>query len=158
MFENFRDISESCLSYTKPSICYSTFQICRNVTKNSNSRELFDMLNEVSSRNARSTYNSSPEPGSSKIISQSYGNVGRKKDLNHRLRRICRDECELLENVLCTKEYAIAKRHPHIGLQLPLIECSDLPKHGTKEAADCLSVGISTESDVNESTNKTYIK
>lgn len=53
------------------------------------------------------------------------------------LRRICRDECELLENELCQKEYAIAKRHPVIGQKLPLEECSRLPRHG-----DCSSLGI----------------
>ncbi|XP_049290763.1 tyrosine-protein kinase transmembrane receptor Ror isoform X2 [Anopheles funestus] len=43
------------------------------------------------------------------------------------LRRICRNDCELLENELCQKEYAIAKRHPTIGQKLPLEECDDLP-------------------------------
>lgn len=31
------------------------------------------------------------------------------------LRRICKKDCEILENELCQKEYSIAKRHPHIG-------------------------------------------
>ncbi|XP_055537399.1 tyrosine-protein kinase transmembrane receptor Ror [Wyeomyia smithii] len=43
------------------------------------------------------------------------------------LRRICRNDCELLENELCQTEYAIAKRHPTIGQKLPLEECDDLP-------------------------------
>lgn len=58
------------------------------------------------------------------------------------LRRICRDECELLENELCQKEYAIAKRHPVIGRKLPLEECSRLPKH-----SDCSTLGIAIDVD-----------
>ncbi|XP_055840262.1 tyrosine-protein kinase transmembrane receptor Ror [Episyrphus balteatus] len=56
------------------------------------------------------------------------------------LRRICRDECELLENELCQKEYAIAKRHPTIGQKLPLEECQSLP-----HASDCSSFGIAID-------------
>ncbi|XP_054742256.1 tyrosine-protein kinase transmembrane receptor Ror [Anastrepha obliqua] len=56
------------------------------------------------------------------------------------LRRICRDECELLENELCQKEYAIAKRHPVLGQKLPLEECQSLPRHD-----DCASLGITID-------------
>ncbi|XP_015594291.1 tyrosine-protein kinase transmembrane receptor Ror isoform X2 [Cephus cinctus] len=82
-----------------------------------------------------------------KIISQSYGDSrsAGKNGMNRKLRRICRQECEMLENELCRKEYAIAKRHPDIGQILPLVECSDLPADDSIEAADCLSLGISTE-------------
>ncbi|GBP03326.1 Tyrosine-protein kinase transmembrane receptor Ror [Eumeta japonica] len=58
------------------------------------------------------------------------------------LRRICRDECELLENELCQKEYAIAKRHPVIGQKLPLEDCSHLPRH-----SDCSTIGIAIDVD-----------
>ncbi|XP_058831666.1 tyrosine-protein kinase transmembrane receptor Ror [Topomyia yanbarensis] len=59
-------------------------------------------------------------------------NVNSKKNYpptrnTENLRRICRNDCELLENELCQKEYAIAKRHPTIGQKLPLEECDDLP-------------------------------
>lgn len=47
----------------------------------------------------------------------------------------------MLENDLCRREYAIAKRHSVIR-QLPLPECSDLPEEHTPEAADCMSLGI----------------
>uniref|UniRef100_A0A182N957 Tyrosine-protein kinase receptor n=1 Tax=Anopheles dirus TaxID=7168 RepID=A0A182N957_9DIPT len=62
----------------------------------------------------------------------SSGAVGPKKSYpptrnTENLRRICRNDCELLENELCQKEYAIAKRHPTIGQKLPLEECDDLP-------------------------------
>ena len=73
------------------------------------------------------------------------------------LRRICRDDCELLENELCQKEYAIAKRHPTIGQKLPLEECYDLPQQSTTDdkvlivgeagatsegTVDCMRMGI----------------
>ncbi|XP_046609095.1 tyrosine-protein kinase transmembrane receptor Ror isoform X1 [Neodiprion virginianus] len=74
--------------------------------------------------------------------------AGRNR-LNHKLRRICREECEILENELCRKEYVIAKRQKVIS-QVPLLECSDLPPDGTPEAADCLSLGISAVKDVQE--------
>jgi receptor tyrosine kinase-like orphan receptor 1 len=53
------------------------------------------------------------------------------------LRRVCRSDCELLENEICQKEYAIAKRHPTIGLILPLEDCSEVP-----DDDDCLRMGI----------------
>ncbi|GAB0087759.1 Tyrosine-protein kinase transmembrane receptor Ror [Sergentomyia squamirostris] len=56
------------------------------------------------------------------------------------LRRICRDECELLEHELCQKEYAIAKRHPAIGKLLQLEECTDLP-----DDSDCMSLGMTVD-------------
>lgn len=62
------------------------------------------------------------------------------------LRRICRNECELLENELCQKEYAIAKRHPAIGQILPLEDCYNLPEDTT----DCSSLGIAIDVDENE--------
>lgn len=62
------------------------------------------------------------------------------------LRRICRNECELLETELCQKEYAIAKRHPAIGQILPLEDCFNLPD----ENGDCSSLGIAIDVDENE--------
>lgn len=62
------------------------------------------------------------------------------------LRRICRDECELLENELCQKEYAIAKRHPTIGKQLQLEDCETLPNGN-----DCSRMGIRVDVNENES-------
>jgi receptor tyrosine kinase-like orphan receptor 1 len=56
------------------------------------------------------------------------------------LRRICRDDCELLEHELCQKEYAIAKRHPTIGQSLSLEECHDVP-----DDIDCLKLGIAID-------------
>lgn len=53
------------------------------------------------------------------------------------VRRICRNECELLEHELCQKEYAIAKRHPTIGHKLQLEDCENLP-----DDSDCMPLGI----------------
>ncbi|XP_077287462.1 tyrosine-protein kinase transmembrane receptor Ror [Arctopsyche grandis] len=58
------------------------------------------------------------------------------------LRRVCREDCEILENELCQKEYAIAKRHPEIGQKLILEECINLPF----DASDCLEIGIERHS------------
>ncbi|XP_077273107.1 tyrosine-protein kinase transmembrane receptor Ror isoform X3 [Temnothorax americanus] len=87
-----------------------------------------------------------------KIINQSYGDTraSSRNEINRKLRRICREECEMLENELCRKEYAIAKRHPLIGHQVPLVECSDLPLEGTTEARDCLTLGLSVANNVQE--------
>lgn len=56
------------------------------------------------------------------------------------LRRICRADCELLENEICQKEYAIAKRHPTIGQILPLEDCNEVP-----DDDDCLRMGINVD-------------
>lgn len=87
-----------------------------------------------------------------KIINQSYGDAraSSRNEISRKLRRICREECEMLENELCRKEYAIAKRHPLIGHQVPLVECSDLPLEGTTEARDCLTLGLSVVTNVQE--------
>ncbi|CAH0386476.1 unnamed protein product, partial [Bemisia tabaci] len=57
-------------------------------------------------------------------------------------RKICVQDCEILENELCRVEYAIAKRHPLIGKALNVPECDDLPPRKTQESADCLPLGI----------------
>lgn len=61
------------------------------------------------------------------------------------LRRICRSDCELLENEICQKEYAIAKRHPTIGQILPLEDCNEVP-----DDDDCLRMGINVDIDPDE--------
>ncbi|XP_043495673.1 tyrosine-protein kinase transmembrane receptor Ror isoform X1 [Polistes fuscatus] len=184
------DLSSNCESYAKPSLCYSTFPICRNPPNNPKpknsefsefSSKLFNRLQSNQDEHLEDgegedsvddytrthglrkkrnptlgpgfEFNPSKERkgGNQKIINQSYGDTrsSNKNEMNRKLRRICREECELLENELCRTEYAIAKRHPLIG-QVPLLECSDLPLKGSPEAQDCLSVSISTENDVQE--------
>lgn len=98
-------------------------------------------------------HNEEGKSNNKKIINQSYGDTraSSRNEISRKLRRICREECEMLENELCRKEYAIAKRHPLIGHQVPLVECSDLPLEGTTEARDCLTLGLSVANNVQES-------
>lgn len=58
------------------------------------------------------------------------------------LQRICKEDCKLLETELCSKEYAIAKRHPVIGQILELEECEFLPEETEENAKDCLKLGV----------------
>ncbi|GLH15030.1 Tyrosine-protein kinase transmembrane receptor Ror [Gryllus bimaculatus] len=66
-------------------------------------------------------------------------------------RKICREDCEILENEMCSTEYAIAKRHPLIGKQLVLHECDELPPIGSKESKGCLKLGIPRPENVDSS-------
>lgn len=59
--------------------------------------------------------------------------------------KICREDCELLENVLCGMEFALAKSHNLIGQQLPLPECEELPTPHTEDSIGCLRIGIQTQ-------------
>lgn len=93
---NSEDLSPSCSSFAKPSLCYSAFPLCRE--------------------------------------DESEG-IGKP-------RKICREDCEILENEMCSSEYAIAKRHPLIGKKLVLHECNELPPIGSKESEGCLKLGV----------------
>ena len=103
----FRDLSPSCGSFAVPSLCYSTFPLCRE--EDTDPTGLSENWSKVASR----------EP-----------------------RRICRDDCEILENERCRMEYALAKKHPLIGQRLTLLECRDLPAIGTADSENCLKLGI----------------
>ncbi|XP_012287594.1 tyrosine-protein kinase transmembrane receptor Ror isoform X2 [Orussus abietinus] len=182
------ELSSNCESYAKPSLCYSTFPICRDGLKNKKpknseaSTQLFNLLNsnqgELNEENdgdesvddiprsrrlprkrsakfgpgIESILDKEGKVPNRRLIGHSYGDTrsAARNELNRRLRRICRAECEMLENELCRKEYAIAKRHPLIGQQVPLVKCSDLPLDGSEEAVDCLSLGLSTEHNIEE--------
>lgn len=69
---------------------------------------------------------------------------------NLALLRICKDDCKLLETELCSKEYAIAKRHPVIGQILELEECEYLPDDTFGSAKNCLRLGIDHGQNVDE--------
>uniref|UniRef100_A0A0K2TIM1 Tyrosine-protein kinase receptor n=2 Tax=Lepeophtheirus salmonis TaxID=72036 RepID=A0A0K2TIM1_LEPSM len=57
-------------------------------------------------------------------------------------RKMCREECELLENSLCRKELAIARQHALLGRQMVLPVCNELPPIGTPESSNCIRLDI----------------
>ncbi|XP_034827249.1 tyrosine-protein kinase transmembrane receptor Ror [Maniola hyperantus] len=148
------DISSHCEQYAIPSLCYSTFPICRNpIVTNENffkeAREVFNILQRANKLSIKTDLEDLPVVIFKNIPQdlQSHLKLNRNvTDLfNFRynstiLRRVCKRDCEILENELCQTEYAIAKRHPHIGQQLTLEECQDLPE----DDLDCLKIGIGT--------------
>lgn len=120
------DISTNCEGYAVPSLCYSTFPICRDpfVTNDNFFREAKLLM---------------PQPGD--LLPELNKNITAQFDYRYNstiLRRVCKQDCEILENELCQTEYAIAKRHPHIGQQITLEECQDLPE----DDKDCLKIGL----------------
>jgi len=62
--------------------------------------------------------------------------------LTERPRRLCREECEVLENRICRKELAIARQYAALEKQLVLPECSTIPPVGSPESAGCARLGI----------------
>jgi len=56
-------------------------------------------------------------------------------------------DCELLENEICSQEYAIAKKHHLLGRVVHLPNCSSLPK------TNCFELGIE-KPEVNEGKKK----
>ncbi|XP_017892247.1 LOW QUALITY PROTEIN: tyrosine-protein kinase transmembrane receptor Ror-like [Ceratina calcarata] len=160
------EVSSNCEGYAKPSLCYSAFPICRDsasilkLKHSEASTNLFHFLNANQgdlSRDAGDVDDAEDIPGHGILRKRSPTlgpggefNPSNWNELNRKLRRICRQECEMLENDLCKKEYAIAKRHPMIGHQVPLVDCSDLPMEDSPEAHDCLSLGISSGNNVHE--------
>ncbi|XP_059082576.1 tyrosine-protein kinase transmembrane receptor Ror-like [Tigriopus californicus] len=57
-------------------------------------------------------------------------------------RKLCREECELLENRVCRKELALARQYAALERQLVLPECQELPPLGSPSAANCVRLGI----------------
>ncbi|XP_013187837.1 tyrosine-protein kinase transmembrane receptor Ror [Amyelois transitella] len=140
------DISSNCEGYALPSLCYSTFPICRDpiVTNDNFYKEAKQILELLSSSDdePKIEFDNLPQGIVPLPNSRLSKNVTIEM-LNYRhnstvLRRVCKQDCEILENELCQTEYAIAKRHPHIGQQLDLEECHNLPENDP----DCLKIGI----------------
>ena len=57
-------------------------------------------------------------------------------------RKMCREECELLEDKICRKELAIARQFDMLDQQMALPVCHELPAIGTPEAATCVHMGV----------------
>ncbi|XP_015211159.1 inactive tyrosine-protein kinase transmembrane receptor ROR1 [Lepisosteus oculatus] len=65
-------------------------------------------------------------------------------------RDLCKDECEILENDLCKTEYIIARSNPVILKRLKLPNCDDLPASDSREAANCMRIGIPMAEPINK--------
>lgn len=116
------DISSSCEKFVHPSMCYSAFPSCVAPKQvNKFQKELIakgiEYLTEERFKKMRNT-------------------------LTKYLRRVCKDDCLLLETELCMKEYAIARRHPIIGLIPKLEECELLPDEIDGSVRNCLPLGV----------------
>jgi len=59
-------------------------------------------------------------------------------------------DCELLENEICSQEYAIAKKHHLLGRVVHLPNCSSLPK------TNCFELGIE-KPEVNDGKKNTLL-
>ncbi|XP_018562760.1 tyrosine-protein kinase transmembrane receptor Ror isoform X1 [Anoplophora glabripennis] len=118
------DISPSCNKFAQPSICFSAFPLCKDPQQINMYQT--DHLHEFRAVTAESRHK--------------FKSIRAK--LRNFLRRICRDECILLENELCSKEYSIAKRHLLIGQIMDLEECEQLPLESEVSSTHCLSLGV----------------
>ncbi|XP_030383320.1 tyrosine-protein kinase transmembrane receptor Ror [Scaptodrosophila lebanonensis] len=158
-----KDMNSNCRVYALPSLCFSSLPICRtpertNLLFFANVATKTQHVNFSTNRARKKRFSKTSSKNAKIFLKRksvvSYDNNVFGTDISSQypptresenLKRICREECELLENELCQKEYAIAKRHPVIGKKLPLEECQSLPHH-----KDCSSLGITIDVDNTE--------
>ena len=62
--------------------------------------------------------------------------------MTERPRKICREECEILEDDLCRQEAVLARRYGMLGSQYILPVCKDLPPVGSTESLNCVRIGV----------------
>lgn len=147
----------NCRKYALPSLCLSSLPICRtpertNLLYFSN----LAMITSLYGNNTRRKRFVLSERKNTQLFLKKksyYFDDLFNKDISSKypptketenLKRVCREECELLENELCQKEYAIAKRHPVISI-VGVEECQQIPKQ-----KDCSTLGITIEVDETE--------
>ncbi|XP_050512486.1 tyrosine-protein kinase transmembrane receptor Ror-like isoform X2 [Diabrotica virgifera virgifera] len=118
------DISPICNKFAEPSVCFSAFPLCLD-------REQID---EYQTQHLQELSHLGSEN------KQKFKNIRAK--LTNALRRICKDECILLENELCSKEYSIAKRHLVISQIMELEVCEQLPSENDISSKHCLTLGV----------------
>ncbi|CAG9821424.1 unnamed protein product [Phaedon cochleariae] len=118
------DISASCNKFAQPSVCFSAFPVCLD-PKNINAYQIEHRQQFAAVQHA---------------TRHMFKDI--RTELTDSLRRICRDECILLENELCTKEYSIAKRHLVIGQIMELEVCENLPLETEPSSKQCLTLGV----------------
>ncbi|KAL1500836.1 hypothetical protein ABEB36_006267 [Hypothenemus hampei] len=119
-----KDISSSCNKFAQPSICFSAFPLCLD----------YRVVNQFQQTHIVDFRLAGNE------TKKKFKNI--RKKLTNSLRRVCRDECILLETELCSKEYSIAKRHPVIGQIMELEVCENLPVEMDPSSSHCLSLGV----------------
>lgn len=118
------DLSPSCNKFAQPSVCFSAFPLCTDHKKIN--------MYQVNHRHEFTSTNAD--------VKHKFKNI--RNSLTNSLRRICRDECLVLENELCSKEYSIAKRHVILGKILELEVCETLPLEREPSSKQCLKLGV----------------
>ena len=57
-------------------------------------------------------------------------------------RKLCREECELLEDNFCRNELIVARQFAMLDQQMVLPVCHELPTIGSPESANCVKIGV----------------
>lgn len=150
-----KDMNSNCRVYALPSLCFSVLPICKS-PELSNHQYFAKLAMFQQASSGRKTNGGKKEKKHRKgsVKGTKEPKVQRKKreiefdgiayqsptKNTENLQRLCRQDCELLEYELCSKEYAIAKRHPTIGQKLPLEICEEL-----RDDSVCSRTGIDIE-------------
>lgn len=149
-------MTSNCRKYALISMCYIKFPTCRQPDL-LNAR-YFGQLAKIIHHNFRLKYfgQGARNAAAAKSDELSQNEFFGRDNFN----MICREDCLVLENLLCEKEFAIGKRHPIIGeLFLNFKSCNALlgdhgPAHGNLtnnngeevpvqgNAGTCLSIGV----------------